>query len=111
MSRERDELVELITQARIAVDEVIGAVGRKTIETVRKLAGSLRPGMLDDLGLESALRWYTNRQAALSGLRGEFHADALAHRLDPQTGLVTSLDAGGGRECLRGAAPPRACSA
>jgi alpha-mannosidase len=30
---------------------------------------------------------------------------SLAHRLDPQTGLITSLDAGGGRECLRGAAP------
>ena len=29
----------------------------------------------------------------------------IEHRVDPQTGLVTALDAGGGRECLRGAAP------
>jgi alpha-mannosidase len=29
----------------------------------------------------------------------------LAHRLDPQAGLITSLDPGGGRECLRGALP------
>ena len=42
-------LVELITQARIAVDEVIGAVGRRTIETVLMLsatevAGARTPG-------------------------------------------------------------------
>jgi alpha-mannosidase len=30
---------------------------------------------------------------------------ALVHRLDAASGLVTSLDAGGGRECLRGALP------
>lgn len=42
-------LVELITQARIAVDEVIGAVGRRTIETVltlsaAEMAGARTPG-------------------------------------------------------------------
>jgi putative transposase len=42
-------LVELITQARIAVDEVIGAIGRRTIETVLQLsatevAGERTPG-------------------------------------------------------------------
>jgi putative transposase len=42
-------LIELITQARIAVDEVIGAVGRKTIETILTLsaaevAGARTPG-------------------------------------------------------------------
>jgi signal transduction histidine kinase len=39
--------------------------------------------MLDDLGLEPALRWYTNRQAALAGLQAEFVTDSLEHRLDP----------------------------
>ena len=33
-------LVELITHARIAVDEVIGAVGRGTIETILMLSAS-----------------------------------------------------------------------
>lgn len=42
-------LVELITQARIAVDEVIGVIGRRTIETVLQLsaaevAGERTPG-------------------------------------------------------------------
>src|SRR5207248_1636613 len=37
----------------------------------------------DDLGLEPALRWYTNRQAALAGVHARFRADPLEHRIDP----------------------------
>jgi len=42
-------LVELITQARIAVDEVIGTIGRQTIETIltlsaQEVAGERTPG-------------------------------------------------------------------
>ena len=39
--------------------------------------------MLDDLGLEPALRWCTERQAALAGLQAEVRADPLEQRLDP----------------------------
>jgi signal transduction histidine kinase len=39
--------------------------------------------MLDDLGLEPALRWYADRQAALTGLHVEVRADPLNQRLDP----------------------------
>jgi signal transduction histidine kinase len=39
--------------------------------------------MLDDLGLEPALRWLTKRQAALAGLQAEVRADPLEQRLDP----------------------------
>jgi len=38
-------LIELTTKARIAVDEVIGAVGRKTIETVLMLSAEESPGL------------------------------------------------------------------
>jgi signal transduction histidine kinase len=62
--------------------ESLQAVER-VLEQVRDLSLNLRPSMLDDLGLEPAMRWYTNRQAALTGLRAEFRADALAERLDP----------------------------
>ena len=62
--------------------ESLQAVER-VLEQVRDLSLNLRPSMLDDLGLESALRWYTNRQAALTGLQAEFQADALEDRLDP----------------------------
>jgi signal transduction histidine kinase len=51
-------------------------------EQVHDLSLSLRPSMLDDLGLESALRWYTTRQAALTGLQVEVRADPLEQRLD-----------------------------
>ena len=47
------------------------------------LSLNLRPSMLDDLGLEPALRWYADRQAALTGLHVEVRADPLNQRLDP----------------------------
>jgi len=53
------------------------------LEQVQDISLNLRPSMLDDLGLESALRWYTERQATLVGLHVEFHMDTLLQRLDP----------------------------
>jgi PAS domain S-box-containing protein len=52
-------------------------------EQVHDLSLNLRPSMLDDLGLEPALRWYTARQAALAGLQAEVRAEPWEHRLDP----------------------------
>ena len=54
-----------------------------TMRMVRNITLLLRPSMLDDLGLEPALRWYTQRQAALTGMDAEFRADPLEERLDP----------------------------
>jgi signal transduction histidine kinase len=62
--------------------ESIGAVER-VMEQVHDLSLNLRPSMLDDLGLEPALRWYTHRQAALTGLQADFHAEAFENRMDP----------------------------
>ncbi|MBP9902491.1 MAG: PAS domain S-box protein [Verrucomicrobia bacterium] len=59
------------------------AVVERVLEQVQDISLNLRPSVLDDLGLEPALRWYTDRQAALVGLQVEFHADRLAQRLDP----------------------------
>jgi signal transduction histidine kinase len=64
------------------LEESIQAVG-KVLEQVHDLSLNLRPSMLDDLGLESALRWYTNRQASLTGLQSRFRADPLERRIDP----------------------------
>jgi len=63
------------------LEESIRSVER-VLEQVRDLSLNLRPSMLDDLGLEPALRWYTKRQAALAGLQAEFHADPLENRID-----------------------------
>ncbi|MGD0263019.1 MAG: PAS domain S-box protein [Verrucomicrobiota bacterium] len=55
----------------------------RVLEQVHDLSLNLRPSMLDDLGLEPALRWYTERQAALAGLQAEVRVEPLAQRLDP----------------------------
>ena len=55
----------------------------RVLEQVHDISLNLRPSMLDDLGLEPALRWYTNRQAALIGLQAEFATESLERRLDP----------------------------
>jgi len=55
----------------------------RVLEQVRDISLDLRPSILDDLGLEPALRWYTERQAALVELKVKFHADRLEQRLDP----------------------------
>ena len=62
--------------------ESLQAVER-VLKQVRDLSLNLRPSMLDDLGLEPAVRWYASRQAALAGLQVEFQADAMEGRLDP----------------------------
>ncbi|HKD17612.1 MAG TPA: PAS domain S-box protein [Thermoanaerobaculia bacterium] len=53
----------------------------RALEQVRDLSLSLRPSVLDDLGLTAALRWYLDRQAQLSGFAAELHADAIPARL------------------------------
>ena len=63
------------------LEESIQAVER-VLEQVHDISLNLRPSMLDDLGLEPALRWYTQRQASLAGLTAHFHADPLDERID-----------------------------
>jgi PAS domain S-box-containing protein len=80
-------LQALVQSSRVSprsgrLQEALQAVER-VLEQVRDLSLSLRPAMLDDLGLEPALRWYTRRQASLAGLQTEFRADAMEDRLDP----------------------------
>ena len=46
-------------------------VVERVLEQVQDISLNLRPSILDDLGLEPALRWFTDRQAALVGLKCE----------------------------------------
>jgi PAS domain S-box-containing protein len=59
------------------------AVVERVLAQVQDISLNLRPSILDDLGLEPALRWITERQAALVGLKVHFHAERLGQRLDP----------------------------
>lgn len=62
-----------LTDAVASVDEAM--------EHVRDLALDLRPAVLDDLGLPTALRWYTLRFARDTGIEVHFSADS-APRLE-----------------------------
>ncbi len=49
----------------------------EAIEHVRETTFALRPPILDDLGLEPALRWYVSRQATQAGLASQLDAASI----------------------------------
>jgi signal transduction histidine kinase len=70
-------------------EEVIHRVG-DSLRLVDELAQqaqdmslSLRPSLLDDLGLPAALRWLIDHLGTRAGLRTEFRVEPLESRLDP----------------------------
>ena len=56
----------------------------RTIQQVREFSLDLRPSMLDDLGLPSALLWYTEEQARRAGFRVDVSIEQLPARLSPE---------------------------
>lgn len=54
------------------------SVVKDAIRRVRELSLNLRPSLLDDLGLQPALRWFLDQQGQRSGL--EFHLDCDVQR-------------------------------
>jgi PAS domain S-box-containing protein len=91
-----DEIGQALTVIQLNLQAMLQIPGMKTVsprlheslevvdrvlEQVHDISLNLRPLILDDLGLEPALRWFTKRQAALVGLQARFHADPLKHRL------------------------------
>jgi signal transduction histidine kinase len=93
-----DEIGQALTVAQLSLQSLLQSPGagalaprlneslvavERVLEQVQGISLDLRPSLLDDLGLEPALRWYTNRQAALAGFQFEVRANPLARRLDP----------------------------
>ena len=73
--------IQLQTLRRAAPSEEFAAdlddgieVAQRALESVRDMSLTLRPSVLDDLGLAAALRWYLDRQAQLSGFKAELSA-------------------------------------
>jgi PAS domain S-box-containing protein len=78
-----DEIGQVLTvvslsleQAKKLVDEAgwerldeSRAVVARAIEQVRSMSLNLRPPMLDDIGIESALRWFIDRQVNATGIK------------------------------------------
>ena len=62
----------------------IKTVAERTVQTVRNMALLLRPSMLDDLGLVSALEWYAREVSRSSETEVEVKADNVSETLpDP----------------------------
>jgi signal transduction histidine kinase len=93
-----DEIGQSLTVIQLNLQALLQSPGQRTpasrlkeslevvdhvLEQVQDIALNLRPLILDDLGLEPALRWFTAQQAALIGLQIRFHADPLEQRLNP----------------------------
>ena len=57
-----------------ALDESLMIVD-EALERVRELSLNLRPSVLDNLGLSSALRWYVDRYARRSGIIADLKSD------------------------------------
>ena len=55
-------------EARALIDEGVTIVD-EALDQVRNLSFELRPSLLDDLGLVTALRWYVDRFAQRTGIR------------------------------------------
>jgi len=58
------------------------------LEQVRDLSVDLRPLLLDDLGLVTALRWFVDHQAKRRNVRAEFTTDSL----DPDLRFAAELE-------------------
>jgi signal transduction histidine kinase len=65
------------------LDEV-KAVAVRTLEEVHRLILDLRPSVLDDLGLLSAIRWYADRQLESRGVSVRTEFGELDRRLPPE---------------------------
>lgn len=58
---------------RKRIDEMLGLVDA-TINTVRRISSELRPSVLDDLGLVSAIEWHSQQFEANSGVTCRFES-------------------------------------
>lgn len=60
----------------------MSALADETIKRVRRIAKELRPGVLDDLGLEAAVEWQAQEFEARTGTSCGFHSTLGSERLD-----------------------------
>lgn len=67
------------TLAGIVLDNVSGI--ERAIQSVRNLSLNLRPSLLDDLGLEAALRWLLDRTAGSAGIEASISVSGVEERL------------------------------
>jgi PAS domain S-box-containing protein len=76
-----DELLRKLDEMARAADELIG--------TVRRISADLRPGILDDIGLQAAIEWQAEEFAKRTGMRCRVRAEIGDLRLDRE--LATTV--------------------
>ena len=69
------------------LDDCLSVVDR-VLAAARQLSLDLRPSMLDDLGLASAVRWYVDAQAQRAGLAASVIMDGLDHEPAPDLAIT-----------------------
>ncbi|MFG2881756.1 sensor histidine kinase [Streptomyces sp. NPDC048297] len=84
LKRAADDAPAPLREQLLEVQEIT----RESLDEVRRLVRRLRPGVLDDLGLVSALTSLTHGFATHTGLRVTRHFDADLPALAPETELV-----------------------
>ena len=67
-------------ELRSPLESSVGIIDR-LLERVRGISLDLRPSLLDDLGLITTLKWWTEHQAPQRGARIELKADSIEPRL------------------------------
>ncbi|HSA65891.1 MAG TPA: sensor histidine kinase [Nitrospira sp.] len=98
-----DEIGQALTALKLNLREVQGPVEPAPIMTlvtdcleitdqliqrIRNLALDLRPSLLDELGLVSALHWYVTRQAERAGWTIDYAAQEFEHRLSQEIEII-----------------------
>jgi len=68
---------------RANVNDCLGMLD-ELVQLTQNISLNLRPSILDDLGLETALRWLAEQPRTTAGPRGEFHPLPLEGRLHPE---------------------------
>jgi signal transduction histidine kinase len=98
-----DEIGQALTALKLNLREVQGLnepvpvmtlvgdsvqITDQLIQRIRNLALDLRPSLLDELGLVSALQWHVTRQAERAGWIIEYVAQEFEHRLSPELEII-----------------------
>jgi signal transduction histidine kinase len=68
--------------------DILGLI-EGTVNSVRKIAARLRPGILDDLGLVAALQWQSQEVQTRFGIKINFVSDL--DDIDAPAGIITGL--------------------
>lgn len=86
------EVAALALQEKKLTSRMINDLSRKVsqlLDDINRLIQDLRPPVLDDLGLESAVRWLLERHLAVKGVKYRLHASKDFREVAAMNGMVS----------------------